>query len=69
LFGVGNDLRLNSFEERGDKPIQTILNDPLEALKSQSQDQGKKKLKDAFNGLIQSVWSQGEFQEGYTFNK
>ena len=69
MFGGGNDLSLNSFEYRGDDTIQTTLNDPLEALKEPIIRSRQKKLKDAFNELIHSVWGQGEFKKDYTFNK
>ena len=64
MFGVGNDLRLNSFEERGDKPIQTTLNDPLKALESQSQDQGKKNLKMHSMGLFKVFGAKVNFKKG-----
>jgi hypothetical protein len=51
LFDVGDDSRLNPFEEQGDDAIQTSK-DPLEVLVGPVTRLRAKKFKKAFNGLL-----------------
>jgi hypothetical protein len=51
LFDVGEDLRSNPFEERGDYAIQAPK-DPLEVLVGLVIRLRAKRFKEAFNGLL-----------------
>ena len=62
LFDVGDDLRFNPFEERGDDADQlntkhNHANDPLEVPIGPLIKARAKKLKEALNGLVQNIWS------------
>jgi len=51
LFDVGDDLRSNPFEEKGDDAIQSSK-DPLEVPVGLVTRLRPKKFKEAFNGLL-----------------
>ena len=62
LFDVGDDSRSNIFKERGDdvdKPNTKFSHAkyPLEVPSGPITRVREKKLKEAFNGLIQNIWS------------
>ena len=54
-FDVGDNSRLNPFEERGDDAIQPSK-DPLEVPVGPVTRLRAKKFKEAFNGLLQDTW-------------
>ena len=56
-FDVGDDLRKNHFEERGNDENQQALNDPLHVLVGPITKARSKKIKEALNGLIQEIWA------------
>uniref|UniRef100_A0A2N9G3B0 Reverse transcriptase n=1 Tax=Fagus sylvatica TaxID=28930 RepID=A0A2N9G3B0_FAGSY len=58
LFDVGDDSRLNPFEERGnDENQQALLKDPLHVPVGPITRARSKKIKEALNGLIQDIWA------------
>ena len=58
LFDVGNDSRMNPFEERrNDENQQAPLKDPLHVLVGPIIRARSKKIKEALNGLIQEIWT------------
>jgi hypothetical protein len=61
LFDVGDDSRLNLFEERGDDAIQA-LKDLLEVLVGLVTRFRAKRFKEAFNGLLQDTWAKVGFK-------
>jgi len=61
LFDVGDDSRLNPFEERGDDAIQPSK-DPLEVAVGPVTKLRAKKFKEAFNGLLQEIWAKVDFK-------
>jgi len=67
LFDVGDDSRLNPFEERGDDADQpntkrNHANDPLEVTIGPITRARAKKLKEALNGLVQNIWSKMDLE-------
>ena len=54
-FDVGDDLRTNHFEERGNDENQQALNDPLHVLVGPITKARSKKIKEVHNGLIQEI--------------
>ena len=57
LFDVGDDSKLNPFEERGnDENQQAPLKDPLHVPVGPITRARSKKIKEALNGLIQDIW-------------
>lgn len=57
LFDVGDDSRSNPFEEMGnDENQQTPLEDSFHVPVVPITKAGSKKIKKAFNGLIQEIW-------------
>jgi hypothetical protein len=56
LFDVGDDSRLNSFEERGDDAIQAPK-DPLEVPVGPITRLKAKRFKEVFNGPFQDTWA------------
>ena len=57
-FNVGNDSRTNSFEERkNDENQQAPLKDQLHVPVGPISRARPKKIKEAFNGLIQEIWA------------
>ena len=67
LFDVGEDLRLNPFEERGNDESfgEVIVHDPLNVLDGAITMSRAEKIKEAMAGLVQSTWA--EF--GHPINK
>jgi hypothetical protein len=63
LFDVSDDLWMNFFYERGDDTIKIISKDPLHFQIGPISRSMAKKLKDAFNKLIQSIWAKVNFKE------
>jgi hypothetical protein len=68
LFDVGDDLRSNPFEERGDDADQpnTKLNhakDSLEVPSGPITRARAKKLKKALNEVVQNIWSKMDLEE------
>ena len=55
-FDVGDDSRMNPFEERGNDENQKALKDPLHVPVGPITRARSKKLKEALNGLIQEIW-------------
>ena len=55
-FDVGDDLRKNHFEERGNDENQQALNDPLHVLVGPITKARSKKIKEVHNELIQEIW-------------
>jgi hypothetical protein len=58
---VGDDSRLNPFEERGDNVMQPSK-DPLEVSVGLVTRLRAKKFKEAFNGLLQDTWAKVDFK-------
>ena len=54
-FDVGDDLRKNHFEERGNDENQQALNDPLHVLVGPITKARSKKIKEVHNELIQEI--------------
>jgi hypothetical protein len=68
LFDIGDDSRSNPFEERGDDKDQpntkrNHANDPLEVPIEPIIKARAKKLKEAWNGLVQNIWSKMNLEE------
>jgi hypothetical protein len=61
LFDVGDDSRLNSFEERGDDAIQAPK-DPLEVPVGPITRLKAKRFKEVFNGPFQDTWAKMDFK-------
>jgi len=61
LFDIGDDLRSNPFEERGDDAIQAPK-DPLEVSVGLVTRLRAKRFKEAFNGLLQDTWTKVDFK-------
>ena len=55
-FDVGDDSRMNPFEERMNDENQKALKDPLHIPVRPITRARSKKLKEALNGLIQEIW-------------
>ena len=55
LFDVGDSLRTNLFQERGNDAIQATPRDPLKVLVGLMTRLAAKKFKEAFNGLFQNT--------------
>jgi hypothetical protein len=55
FFNVGDDLRMNSFEKRGNDMIQATPKDPLEVLVGPVTRFRAKRFKEAFNGLFRDT--------------
>ena len=55
-FDVGDDLRTNPFEERGNDENHKAFKDPLNVLVRPITKVRSKKIKEALNGLIQKIW-------------
>ena len=60
-FDIGDDSRLNPFEERGDDAIQPSK-DPLEVPVGPVTRLRAKKFKEAFNGFLQDIWAKVDFK-------
>ena len=56
-FDVGDDSRTNPFEERGNDENQQAFKDPLHVPVGPISRARPKKIKEAFNGLIQEIWA------------
>ena len=56
-FDVGDDSRMNPFEERGNDENQQAFKDPLHVLVGPITSARSKKIKEALNGLIQEIWA------------
>ena len=56
-FYVGDYLRTNPFEERGNDENQQAFKDPLHVLVGPITRARSKKIKEALNGLIQEIWT------------
>ena len=56
-FDVGDDLRTNPFEERGNDENQQAFKDPLHVPIGPITRARSKKIKEALNGLIQEIWA------------
>ena len=56
-FDVGDNLRMNPFEERGNDENQQALKDPLYVLVGPITRARFKKIKEALNGLIHEIWA------------
>ena len=63
-FDVGDDLRTNPFEERGNDENQQAFRDPLHVPVGPITRARSKKIKDALNGLIQEIWA--DFDVGHS---
>jgi len=61
LFDVGDDSRLNSFEERGDDAIQAPK-DPLDVPVGPITRLKAKRFKEVFNGPFQDTWAKMDFK-------
>ena len=55
-FDVGDDLRTNPFEERGNDENHKTFKDPLHVPVGPITKARSKKIKEALNGLIQEIW-------------
>ena len=55
-FDVGDNLRTNPFEERGNDENQQAFKNPLHVPVGPITKARSKKIKEAFNGLIQEIW-------------
>ena len=55
-FDVGDDLRTNPFEERGNDENQQAFKDPLHVPIGPITKARSKKIKETLNGLIQDIW-------------
>ena len=55
-FDVGDDSRMNPFEERGNDENQQAFKDPLHVPVGPITRARSKKIKEALNGLIQEIW-------------
>ena len=55
-FDVGDNLRTNPFEERGNDENQQAFKDPLHVSVGPVTKARSKKIKEALNGLIQEIW-------------
>ena len=64
LFDVGDGSRSNRFEKRGDGAIQSIPNNLLKVPVRPIIRSKVKKLEDAFNELIQSIWTKMNLNKG-----
>ena len=56
-FDVGDDLRTNPFEERGNDENYKAFKDPLHVPVGPITKVRSKKIKEALNGLIQDIWA------------
>ena len=56
-FDVGDDSRMNPFEERGNDENQQAFKDPLHVPVGPITRARSKKIKEALNGLIQEIWA------------
>ena len=56
-FDIGDDSRMNPFEERGNDENQQAFKDPLHVPVRPITRARSKKIKKAFNGLIQEIWA------------
>ena len=56
-FDVGDDSRMNPFEERGNDENQQTFKDPLHVPVGPITRARSKKIKEALNGLIQEIWA------------
>ena len=56
-FDVGDELRTNPFEERGNDENQQAFKDPLHIPVGSITKARSKKIKEALNGLIQEIWA------------
>ena len=54
---VGDDSRMNPFEERGNDENQQSFKDPLHVPVRLITRARSKKIKEAINGLIQDIWA------------
>jgi hypothetical protein len=61
LFDVGDDSRLNSFEERGDDAIQAPK-DPMDVPVGPITRLKAKRFKEVFNGPFQDTWAKMDFK-------
>jgi len=63
LFDVGDNLRVNTFKERGNYVILTSTpRDPLEFSLGRVIKFRANKFKEAINGLLQDTWAKVEFK-------
>ena len=56
-FDIGDDSRMNPFEERGNDENQQSFKDPLHVPVRLITRARSKKIKEAINGLIQDIWA------------
>ena len=56
-FDIGDDSRMNPFEERGNDENQQAFKDPLHVPVRPITRARSKKIKEAINGLIQDIWA------------
>ena len=56
-FDVGDDLRTNPFEERGNDEHHKAFKDSLHVPVGPITKARSKKIKEALNGLIQEIWA------------
>ena len=56
-FDVGDDSRMNPFEEMGNDENQQTFKDPLHIPVGSITKARSKKIKEALNGLIQEIWA------------
>ena len=56
-FDIGDDSRMNPFEERGNDENQQSFKDPLHVPVRPITRARSKKIKEAINGLIQDIWA------------
>ena len=61
FFYVGDDSRLNHFEEKENDTIQATPKDPLEVPVGAVTRLRAKRFKEAFNGLLQDTWDKADF--------
>jgi len=63
FYLMGDDSWMDHFKKRGDNTINTTLKDLLQVLIRSITRSITKRLKDTFNGLIQSIWAKMNFIE------
>jgi hypothetical protein len=63
LFYIGDVLRLNPLEDRGDDATQPTPKDPLVVLVGAITRATVNKFKEAFNGFLQDTWAKMDYKK------
>jgi hypothetical protein len=63
LFDVDDDLKMNSFKERGNDAIQATPRDLLEVPVGLETRLKATRFKKTFNGLLQDTWAKVDFKK------